>query len=355
MHNKIRWLIKKIIPVYNTFFNKKKRLSDNIIKADKIAYFLDGGIGDAIMAYPAIRFLRKSFPESELKIFVSSKIASVLSPIFDTISLIPVTSMLLFTLQNIFSRRKIDVSFMNVTAIFNVSIELAAYFSSKNSFGFRYPDEKEKQRLFANSSVFSESTHFAEQNLQLVSDNLNSPFEKSDIELSAKTTGKNASNAMDIIIHPGSKRGYENKRWLVENFKEIVNRLIEKGYFIKVLLGPGERYLETQFQNGKHIQIIVEPEITKLIGAFKHAALFIGNDSGPAHLAAFYGIPGITLFGPEDPRRSAPLGEATISVYNGIDCSPCHFKQKICEDNRCMKSITVDQVWKEVEKSLLTH
>jgi ADP-heptose:LPS heptosyltransferase len=53
-----------------------------------------------------------------------------------------------------------------------------------------------------------------------------------------------------------------------------------------------------------------------------------------------------------DPARTGPRGLRSVTIHNKLDCSPCYFRTQDCTDNRCMKSITVDQVWTEVERIL---
>jgi len=66
-------------------------------------------------------------------------------------------------------------------------------------------------------------------------------------------------------------------------------------------------------------------ELTALLG---RSALFIGNDSGPAHLAAACGVPSIVLFGPQDPRRFGPWSERTQVLHHPVACFPC--RQTVC-------------------------
>lgn len=355
MINRFRWLIKKIIPVYNSLFDRAKTISGSARQYKSIAYVINGGIGDAVMAYPAIGFLLKSFPESRLTIYVPTFLFPIISNVFSEISVLPIRSLFKVTLKNIILRKGNTLSFVNTTSVFSVVIELLAFFSSKYTYGFRYPDEDRKKRLFSDSRAISESAHFSEQNVKLISETLHLPYDKSDIFLPTKIIKGKDIPTSEIIIHPGSKKGYENKRWPSENYVELIQRLTKKGYTIIILLGPDDDLQKAQFENYTNVQILVKPTITKLVDTFKRAIYFIGNDSGPAHLAAFYGITGVTLFGPESPQRSAPIGKASISIYNGYDCSPCHFKQKACDNNQCMKSITVDQVWNEIERHLLTR
>ena len=352
MKNRLRWSCKKLIPVYNKFFKKKISRIDNTICYGSITYIIYGGIGDAILAYPAIRFLQKTYPASQLKIIVPTSLNPLLSAVFCEYTVSPMSSLFVLPIKGAFLRRGSTLSVTNATAVFSVAAELLGFFSGNHCCGFRYPDEHPSQRLFTESKVIDDNTHFAEQNIQLISESLHIPYNAGDIFLPSRTGRGNDPLKGHILIHPGSKKGYENKRWPEKNFNEIIKRLTEKGHRITILLGPDDDSLNTHFSDNDNTAICINPAIPDLIHLYHDARFFIGNDSGPAHLAAFYGIPGITLFGPEGPHRSAPCGKTSITIYNSIDCSPCHFSQNACYDNRCMKSITPDQVWKEVKKHL---
>jgi len=91
--------------------------------------------------------------------------------------------------------------------------------------------------------------------------------------------------------------------------------------------------------------------------------LFVGNDSGPMHVAAAQGIKTLGLFGPNLPVRFGPYGKGNIGLYKGYNCefSPCinvHkgqvpdclYTRNSNDYQKCMKNISVDDVLKEVEK-----
>jgi len=74
------------------------------------------------------------------------------------------------------------------------------------------------------------------------------------------------------------------------------------------------------------------------------AALFIGPDSGPMHIAATTRTPIVALFGPTMPSHFAPWqAEATI-IAKALDCRPCKQRECPTRDFRCLQGITVDEV-----------
>jgi ADP-heptose:LPS heptosyltransferase len=81
----------------------------------------------------------------------------------------------------------------------------------------------------------------------------------------------------------------------------------------------------------------------------------VTNDSGPAHFAAAGGLPTIVLFGPETPNLYQPLGNSKV-IYAGLACSPCvsasNHRKSACDDNVCMRAISIEQVFAAVTDML---
>ena len=75
------------------------------------------------------------------------------------------------------------------------------------------------------------------------------------------------------------------------------------------------------------------------------SSLFVGNDSGPLHLAAALGVPAVGLFGPSDPSLTAPCAYSPSSwLYHRVECSPCDQRKCVRPGNPCMNAISVDEV-----------
>jgi ADP-heptose:LPS heptosyltransferase len=76
------------------------------------------------------------------------------------------------------------------------------------------------------------------------------------------------------------------------------------------------------------------------------AALFVGGDSGLAHLAAAYDIPAVVMFGPSDAEKWCRESETVAVVRKPMACSPCFIfgYHKYCRTIACMDQIDVDAV-----------
>jgi len=80
-------------------------------------------------------------------------------------------------------------------------------------------------------------------------------------------------------------------------------------------------------------------------------ACLVSSDTGVAHLAAAVGTPTVTLFGPTDPRLTAPRGLAARRIEGRAPCAPC-FLPRCPIDHVCMRDITPARVTEVVEEML---
>ena len=96
--------------------------------------------------------------------------------------------------------------------------------------------------------------------------------------------------------------------------------------------------------------------LRELAAVMSRAELFIGNDSGPAHLAAAVGIPSVILSGADDPAETSPVSNRKRLVYlDHLDCISC-VKNK-CPNKgddfmRCMNEISPEMVKQQVDACL---
>jgi len=153
-----------------------------------------------------------------------------------------------------------------------------------------------------------------------------------------------------IGINPGAFK--QSKRWPEPRYAQLSDILI-KEFKAKVIIFQGQGEDEII---GKVVSLMREKAIIAKIGIKELAAisrrckLFVGNDTGPMHVAAASGTPVIALFGPADPQRSRPWGRDHVVIKKDLPCSPC--SKIVCKELTCMKSITVEDVLQAVRVQL---
>ncbi|MBI2819031.1 MAG: glycosyltransferase family 9 protein, partial [Acidobacteria bacterium] len=114
-----------------------------------------------------------------------------------------------------------------------------------------------------------------------------------------------------VVINPGA--GWQAKQWTSTGYAEICDE-IEKRYALPVVIncGPGELALAGEVGSACKLAHpgTYSGNLGGLIALLRRARLMIGPDTGPLHLAAALGVPTVALFGPTDPKRNGPYGNA---------------------------------------------
>lgn len=149
---------------------------------------------------------------------------------------------------------------------------------------------------------------------------------------------------------PGAEYG-PAKRWMPERFAEVAKTVSERIGAEWVLFGVGAdaeigEQIATALE-GKCTNLIGKTTLSELIDQLKQCTLLLTNDTGTMHLAAFLGIPTVSIFGSTEPLLTGPLGQGHQIVRHHVECSPC-FLRECPLDFRCMKEITVEEVVRAV-------
>src|SRR5205823_7933483 len=155
--------------------------------------------------------------------------------------------------------------------------------------------------------------------------------------------------------HPGSV--LETKRWSAHRFGELARGLAARGLTIVVTAGPGEESFASQV--AREIQgtvILLGLTIPELAELIRGARLYIGNDSGPMHLAAAVGTPVVAVWGSSDSRRWRPWSVEHRVVQNPFECNPCPgYRCLVADTPTCIESVTVQQVENALEEMMAVH
>lgn len=149
------------------------------------------------------------------------------------------------------------------------------------------------------------------------------------------------------VIHAGAR--FPGRRWKEEHFSKVAEWLLECEYVDKVyLIGDhADKSINLKIRAFSRCKAIIDKAgTTNLAESYRlisTARLFIGNDSGPMHIAALAGVPTLGLLGPNYPHISGPLGTQSRVIFHKFPCSGCN--QRGCDYGyRCINAISVEEV-----------
>jgi len=330
-----------------------------------IALFLPNWIGDVVMATPAVRAIRTTFPDSRLLAVVKPYVAETIagSPWFDRVVLFDRTGLhgpgfwaTARTLRT--ERASAAVLFPNSFR----SALLARLGGCRRVVGYArygrnllltdrlYPVRDRSGRLRP-SPVIDDYNRLAEK--------LGTPDPGRGTELfTTHTDDAAAAEAWAVLglgryrrvvgLNPGGAFGAA-KHWPTEHFAELARAIADRGFGVIVLCGPNERT-----EAGRIAAAAGHPAVASLgvapltIGLTKacvrRIALLVTTDSGPRHFAPAFGVPVVTLFGPTHVAWTETYHRAAVHLQIPVDCGPC--QRRVCPlgHHRCMTDLSPDAV-----------
>lgn len=355
-------------------------------------------IGDVVHTLPAAALLRQSLPDARIEWVVERRAAAILkdSPVIDelieldtrawrknfaSVSTIGNVRAALHRLRggtNLNGGRRADVA-IDFQGL--IKSGLVAFSSrAKQRIGFETRDLREKpSRLLLNRQVeTSHLKHVIDKNLALARAALADRAAHASLPAGAVTIAGDTNTARDsyqfpiavspdderyietmigdrpgpfAIINPGG--GWPTKLWPAERYGELADWLwSECGIVSFITYGPGEEALAGRVAAGARSGAarLLASTLKQFVALARRAALFVGGDTGPLHLAAASGTPIVGLYGPTSPERNGPFDPRDIAVGRDLWCrADCH--RRSCWHWECM-NITVNGVEQAVLRRL---
>jgi ADP-heptose:LPS heptosyltransferase len=350
----------KIIVIYLTwllFLIKKSTAPIYKGKYRKILILYICGMGDILCLTPFYQKIKSKFPDAELWACLPQRIVELENEFFQFNGVIPHTSYRK-TLKEI-NTQKFDLIILpswmlrdSILALISNAKSIIGYIN-EHTFSNRYLNDFTMEGVGIQVHKRSQDMrkiHLSERpNLILT----HFRIEKTK---SSELVFERASKPEDyIVVHAGAR--FAGRRWSPDNFSEIIKFLLTKKYSKQVyLIGDNsdkiinEQIIEKTGMDKVH-DIAGTLSLLETKYLIDKAILFIGNDSGPMHIAALSGIPTIGLLGPNFPHISGPMGKRAISVFHKLSCTGCN--QRSCKTSfECMDSITTEEVIQAVQDLL---
>jgi heptosyltransferase-2 len=134
-----------------------------------------------------------------------------------------------------------------------------------------------------------------------------------------------------LVVAPGA--AWETKRWPAESYADLVRALVPGTFAHAAVVGTAAdrgyaasivRRVEQAGNAAAVVDLTGRTTTAELVAVMARAGLLVANDSAPAHVAAAFGRPVVSLFGPTVPAQGfAPLGARVRVLERTLSCRPC--------------------------------
>lgn len=325
------WLVSKFINVF-----KKPRTLDFkrilIVRLDEI--------GDMATTLPVFEALHERYPDAEITLWCKNFVAPLV--------------------QNCPYIHHIVHQKTELSGYYPLILELRGTWQSLFFALLHRPKIRLDRGSVRLKNKFSKAKHPHEvhTNLQVIEPILLSPpLSPNTTIFTARRNEQNAqlflqrhNIAKFALLHTGARK--KLRRWSPANFAEIAVYLKDARGLEIIFVGDDSEAMAIQ-----KIQSLIYFETYNFAGQgtlmdyvalAKKATLMLGNESGPAHLAAAVNTPTITLFGPGEPHIFAPYGTQTVFLHHELPCNPCNQIDCIMPKNPCINHITVQEVIEKI-------
>lgn len=328
-------------------------------------------IGDTVLATPSLYALRRFLPDARLDVLLEDWVAPLLEGSADVDNVITVKRGSVFDravrLPRLLRSAKYDVAFNlhgGTTATF-----LTVASGAKHRVGYaayRYSWLYNHAAPPSAELWHKDKTHSAEQQLALlgwagipVSDQPSTrlPTNAEALRRVREKLSVFNSSMPYALIHPAA--AFESKQWALVNFARVVEHLARLGLAAVAVAAPHEAATLATLKREARAPLLTFtdlslPEITALA---RGARLFVGNDSGIAHIAAATGTPAVVVFGSSNVEHWRPWAAPGASevAREELPCAPCAgYTCAQFAAPECIRRVPVGSVLAAVERMLAT-
>ena len=333
---------------------------------------LPNWVGDILMARLAIQALRARWPDAQLVGMVRPRHAALAERlgVFDRIVAAPDGSGLARVAAVRAAARTLRSLRVDTAVVLAPSFE-AALSPWLAGVGRRIGHDTDRRRLLLTDPVAPRAgAHRADEYLDLarvLDAGVPPPVTRLSLIAADRACAAGLFAAMGwqddsrpLFVNPAAAK--TPRAWSVERFRVLVERLAAAGRPVVVHdRAPFQALPGWAAAHG--VALVRDATLPELAALLERCALYVGNDSGPAHLAAAAGIPTVTIHGSSSPARTAPraaAGGPHVAVSAGFGCSPCRERffdecpSPPSADGRppCLDAVTVEEVAAAVRQVL---
>jgi lipopolysaccharide heptosyltransferase I len=332
-----------------------------------------GGLGKVVNALPVLHAIRTTYPDSRTGWLVEEEMAPLLRdhPELDRVHGVPRAE---WKALSWWGRRRAMKAFAHElgSAGYTVTVDLhgnrsSAPFARASRAAIRVsyapPEGATLGRRFYTCRIVPSPRvrHVAERHLSLlvplavgraepvyVFPDLARARERAVAKLGAAADGGYA------VLHPGASA--PSRQWPADSYAELA-RGIASGLSLDVFVPASGDVERSRAEGvvkaaGEGARVVPDLELDELAGFLSGAALFVGGDAGPMHLASGLGVPTVAVFGPTRPERRGPRGPRARSVEAGLPCAGCGRSTCTYGTDACVKKIEPGAVLELAKEAL---
>ena len=332
-------------------------------------------VGDCLHAVPVLAALRRRWPKAFLGWAIESGGHALLNghPMVDRFHVFPRRAFkrkegtlfermkLLSTFRKELKRERYDAA-IDIQGLTKSGL-VAWWSGARLRIGFRGEESRELNTLLVNKRVPvpDEAVHIVDKNLALLKGlGLEPPAkpewampdyapESAEMEkfLEPLKLGREPGRRPFALVNPGAT--WFTKRWPPERFGQVAAGLIRHHHMPVVATWAGDEEkaaaeIILKTANSPEAHLAPPTDLRQLAALCAKASLFVGNDTGPLHMAVAVGTRSVAVFGASDPLRNGPFGREHRIQAGGPECQPCWKKTCAREDLACLMWVTPEKV-----------
>lgn len=340
------------------------------------------GLGDLILATPLFKHIKKAFGQPRISLLTREEWADLLQdcPYVDEVipwSIQKYATSIRYRFRFIESlrRRSFDLAIHPVYSREPLSDEVVCCTHASQKVGFdgdlnnigkmrKSKNDRHYTRLIKSTVTvcpeIERNRDFAEQIIRqtIRSEDFQPELWLSDADRIAarEIFHRNALSVNDgvvIALFPGASSAY--KTWPAANYAELANRLHQRfnaKFIICGAHGDAEAASDVIRRiRGPVVNLVSRTSLTQLAAVLESSGLYIGNDTGPLHVAVAVGIPTLGIMGGGHFGRFYPYGDLNKHriAFKQMDCYGCNWNC-IYDTTLCIQEISVDDVWREAQR-----
>lgn len=322
----------------------KKKVRYKYPKSILLMHLKPLGIGDYLMTTPSYRALRKHYPDTKITMLTDREfIKNYIDRLFDKVILYKS----IFDLKNL---PKYDLIILPNKNLIQSLIALL-FLKKVNLIGYIDSYVVKANFPLNSKTEYTKNMHYYDMGRAVMS-HIIPDFNDFTIEpLIKKRLFKKKTERKIIAINPFVL--WKSRTWPINNYKELIEKLVQDGYLVIIIGDKNEMKYNSQLNNNKIINLTGKYDIEDLCCLIRCVDLLITGDSGTLHLAISENVTTLSLWGCTNPLLRLPhnkINKTQFFIQHAENPEANNYNLEYEPKSRAINAITVEEVYNKVKK-----